>query len=487
MPHEIEADWDQVHMLPACIEDWISADHPARFIREFVEELDLVKLGFPVSSGGTQGRPRYSTKLLLRVWLYGYYEKVHSTRLLEKACAERMGFVWLCGMHRPDHNSLWRFWTQNRAGLSALFRQSVRVAMNLKMVGFVTQAVDGTKIQSCSGTRSSCDKASLQRQLDRLDEKIEALEGQLEQAGDSGIDESLPRQLQRKSALRERVREALSAVEDGQARHLHPNEPDARRMGVDGRNRFGYNAQAVVDAQEQIIVATDAVNDPNDKAQLEPMIEQAAEVTGRDCAQTLADGGYACGEQIEKTEDKNVIMPLPSGSRNKDENPYHASQFRYDAQSDQVVCPQGRRIPFQRERRRGEAIIRVYRSVNTCKGCPVRSLCTKDRHGRTIEIAPWHQALERHRQKMSTAEAEEAYQMRARTIEPVFGWIKNNDGLRRWSFRGLEKVKVQWKMLCTSRNLRAIFRKWIEHQHDPQSRACALPQKHDFALVAASS
>ena len=133
MPHEIEADWDQVHMLPACIEDWISADHPARFIREFVEELDLVKLGFPVSSGGTQGRPRYSTKLLLRVWLYGYYEKVHSTRLLEKACAERMGFVWLCGMHRPDHNSLWRFWTQNRAGLSALFRQSVRVAMNLKM------------------------------------------------------------------------------------------------------------------------------------------------------------------------------------------------------------------------------------------------------------------------------------------------------------------------------------------------------------------
>ena len=462
MPHEIEADWDQVHMLPACIEDWIGDDHAARFIREFVDSVDLAELGFSLSSGGTQGRPSYSTKLMLRVWLYGYFEKVRSTRQLEKACTERMGFVWLCGAHRPDHNSLWRFWNQNRSALSALFKHSVRVAMRLNMVGFVTQAIDGTKIQSCSSTRRSCDEASLQRQLGRLDKRIEELEDELARSEATETDTSLPKQLRQQSALRERVREALSEVKDGAARHLHPNEPDARRMGVDGRNRFAYNAQAAVDAKEQIIVAAEAVNEPNDKAQLGPMIDQAAQTTGQRSEQTLADGGYSSGGQIEQTEDSNVIMPLPSGSQNPEDKPYHASRFRYDREADVVICPQGRSIPFQRERERSGALVRVYRSAQTCKDCPVRSQCTKDRHGRTIDIASWYDAHERHRVKMSTAEAQKAYALRAPTVEPVFGWIKSNDGLRRWSFRGLAKVQVQWKMLCTSQNLRAIFRKWVD-------------------------
>ena len=463
MPHEIEADWDQFHMLPACVEDWIGSDHAARFIREFVDELDLGDLGFLLVSGGTQGRPRYATKLLLRVWLYGYFEKVRSSRQLEKACTERMGFVWLCGGHRPDHNSLWRFWKENRAALKKLFKQSVQVAMQLKMVGFLSQAIDGTKIQSCSGTRSSCDQASLQRQLERLDKSIEELEQALEQtAGGGEADASLPRELRQQSALRERVREALTQVQAGTARHIHPNEPDARRMGVDGRNRFAYNAQAAVDSKEQVIVAAEVTNAPNDKGQLKPMIEQASQTTGQNCAQTLADGGYSSAEQIAQTQAHNVVMPLPSSVENKDERPYHASNFTYESKSDEVICPQGRRIPFQRERLRGGARVRVYRSAQTCKGCPVRTLCTKDRHGRTIDICANHEALQAHRSKMATPESQQAYQLRARIVEPVFGWIKELDGLRRWSYRGLENVTVQWKMLCTAQNLRSIFQKWLQ-------------------------
>ena len=467
MAHEIEADWDQVHLLPACIEDWIEAEHPARFIREFVEELDLTAMGFAVSSGGTEGRPRYATKLLLRVWLYGYYQKVRSTRALERACRERMGFVWLCGTHRPDHNSLWRFWDQNRGALSCLFKQSVRVAMKLKMVGFVTQAIDGTKIQSSSGTRKACDEASLKRQIVALDQQIEELERQLAVSAQSGSSDDLPRQLRSKTTLREKVRAALSDVQDDKSRHIHPNEPEARRMSADGRNRFAYNAQAVVDEQEQIITGADVVNDPNDKLQLNAMIEQAEQVTGQTCEQSLADGGYYSGEQILQSQDKNIIMPLPRVSQNKENNPYHVSCFEYDSETDEVVCPQKRRISFQRERIRGKSIVRIYRSARTCKDCPVRQQCTKDRHGRTIEIAPWYEAVNAHREKMSTEASLQAYQKRARIVEPVFAWIKNNDGLRRWSFRGLDKVKTQWSMLCTSRNLRAIFRKWLENRQNP--------------------
>ena len=222
-----------------------------------------------------------------------------------------------------------------------------------------------------------------------------------------------------------------------------------------------------MDAKEQIIVGADVVNDPNDKGQLNAMIDHAEEVSGQRCEQTLADAGYSSGEQIRQAQQSNVIMPLPRASQNKEDKPYHTSCFEYDSQSDEVICPQQRRIPFQRERTRSGSPVRVYRSAQTCTGCPVRQECTQDRHGRSIEIAPWYEAVNAHRKKMSTEEAAQAYSLRAQTVEPVFAWIKNNDGLRRWSFRGLDKVKTQWSMLCTSRNLRAIFRKWLENRQNP--------------------
>ena len=238
-------------------------------------------------------------------------------------------------------------------------------------------------------------------------------------------------------------------------------------MNVGGRNRFAYNAQAVVDEQEQIITGADVVNEPNDKSQLNTMIEQAEQVTGQACEQSLADGGYYSGEQIRQAQDKNVIVPLPLVSQNKEDNPYHVSCFEYDSQTDEVVCPQKRRIPFQRERIRGQSVVRIYRSARTCKDCPVRAQCTGDRHGRSIEIAPWYDAVNAHREKMATEEAKQAYSKRAGIVEPVFAWIKNNDGLRRWSFRGLDKVKTQWSMVCTSRNLKVIFRKWQQARKTP--------------------
>ncbi|WP_269525809.1 transposase [Coraliomargarita parva] len=154
MAEALEADWNQVHLLPAQIEDWISSDHEARYIRSFVEELDMVSLGFAQYYGGGRGRPPYATRLLLRAWLYGYLRKVRSTRKLERACQEEMGFIWLCGTLKPDQNSLWRFWRAHRKQIKEVFLQTLKMAVSLDMIGFVTQAVDGTKIQAvCSSHR----------------------------------------------------------------------------------------------------------------------------------------------------------------------------------------------------------------------------------------------------------------------------------------------------------------------------------------------
>lgn len=447
-------------MLPPAIEDWIGPEHPARFIREFVESIDLAEFGFELPEPTVEGRPRYSPALLLRAWLYGYLKKTRSSRKLEEACAEQMGFIWLCGALRPDHNTLWRFWKANSKALRKLFARSVEVAVNLKMVGFVTQALDGTRIQAQCSSRRTCDEGSLKRMIERLDKELEDYERALLDAQSDPVRPiDMPSELRKSSELREQVRDALAQVEQGVAKHVNPREREARRMSADGRNRFAYNAQAVVDAKSQILVAAEVVDEPNDTQQLAAMVELSERTGGEATQTTLADGGYSTGKQLQKAQARSqeVVMPLPSASKNQEDKPYHASNFAYDEKADEVVCPQGRRIPFQRERIRKGVAHRVYRSAATCKDCPVRSQCTADRHGRAIDVSPWREAIEIHRQKMDTDEAKEAYKRRAPLIEPVFGWIKQCDGMRRWSFKGLESVRTQWAMLCAARNLWKIY------------------------------
>lgn len=465
MPHEIEADYNEIHLLPPALEDWVGPGHPARFIREFVEALDLKALGFEPLAVGEEGRPGYGPGLLLRVWLYGYLEKVRSHRRLENACRNQMGFIWLCGNHPPDHNTLWRFWRKNREALRAVFKQSVKVALEVDLVGLVLQAVDGTKIQAACGGRRGWDKAGLEKALERLDEVIEAQEGELLAHGAQESEElgQIEKRVAKDTLKAEKVRAALAKVQAGESRHVHPGDPQARRMECDGRNRFGYNGQAVVDAKSQVIVAAQAVPLPNDLAQLTPMLEQARENLGEHEAVSLADGGYRCGEQLQKAQEAGheVLAPVHAAAANKENNPYHASCFEHDRERDIVRCPQGRELPLRRERERKAGIlVREYRSAKVCADCPVRGQCTRDRHGRSIEIAPWDAAVRAHSEKMRREENIQKLKQRGAIVEPVFGWIKEQWGFRRWTVSGLENVRTQWAMVCTASNLRKIMAKW---------------------------
>ena len=460
----LSADYDQIHLLPPSVEDWVGAEHPARFVREFVGALDLKGLGLDTLKRD-EGGPSYEPALLLSVWLYGYLRRVRSTRALERACCEEMGFVWLSGNHRPDHNALWRFWHTHRAGLRALFRQSVQVAFELKLLGLVVQALDGTKIMAACSGRGGFDQAHLEKLLARLDEEVAEREAEIARTGDATTT-GLPAELHRTSALREQVKDALRRVRSGEAKHVHPQEPDAARMGCEGRNRFAYNAQAVVDTKAQVIVATQLSNAPTDHALLNPMIEQAKRVRTQlgiaAAPATLADGGYAGGDQLAAATaaGHDVLTPLPSAMKPAADHPYHASHFRHDPERQVVVCPQDRELPLQRVREKRGRQIEVYRRAKVCRDCPVRAQCTSDRHGRTIDIAPGHTALMALRRRWEQPGIADYYELRAATVEPVFAQVKQQMGFRRWTVRGLEKVGTQWSLLCTTWNLQVIYRNW---------------------------
>jgi hypothetical protein len=295
-----------------------------------------------------------------------------------------------------------------------------------------------------------------------LDEALAEYEKEIEQAGNEGAAKLLD-ELRSRVELREQVRAALARVAGGETKHVHPLEPEAARMECDGRNRFGYNAQAVVDAKAQVIVAADVTTDPGDHRQLTPMIAQAqANREPNDATPTtLADGGYANAAQLSRAQAAgfDVLTPLPSSWKDTSD-PYHSAHFRHDPKRSIVVCPQGRELPVQRVRTKNGRQVEVYRSAKVCKDCPVRAACTSDRHGRTIEIQPGHEALVTLRARWQKQATAELYTLRAPTVEPVFAQIKQQMGFRRWTVRGLDNTKTQWALLCTTWNLRVIFRHW---------------------------
>lgn len=458
MRRVLTADYDQMMLMAPTVEDWIGAQHPARFVREFVAARDLRALGLDTLDR-TEGGEAYEPALLLQAWLYGYLRKIRSTRALEQACREEMGFVWLTGNHQPDHHALWRYWHGHQAGIRALFRQSVQVALEMKLVGLVVQALDGTKIAAAASGRGGCNGEHLQKLLARLEEQISESEQQIAAAGEGAPEGELPSLLR----LREQIQAALTRIETGETKHAHPLEPEAARMECDGRNRFGYNAQAVVDAQAQIIVAAEVSNAPNDTGQLVPMIAQAQANTEPADARpiTLADGGYASGAQFTAADQcgyPTVTPPPPSWRDTTD--PYHTAHFRHDAARNVVICPQGRELPYKGVRQKDGRQVSVYRNGAACKSCPMRALCTRDRQGRAIYLAADHAAVVAVHRRWHEPSTREFYALRAPTVEPVFGQFKQQMGFRRWTVRGLEKVRTQWCLLATTWNLRVMLRFW---------------------------
>jgi transposase len=463
MSREICAEYDQLLMFPPAVDDWVGSDHPARFVRDFVDSLDLESLGFRVR-GSTMGRPHYGAGLLLKVWLYGYLNSIRSSRKLERGCKEHMGLIWLTGMQAPDHNTLWRFWLDNKKALRQVFRQSVRIAFNADLLGLVVHAVDGTKIMACSSRRTMWHKKDLEKLLQKLDESISEAMSQVERAQRKEVGEfRLPESLQDQDERKRFIQEALRKLEEEGTKHMHPGETDARLIKAGRCTELSYNAQAVADQKTGMVVAADVVNDENDTAQLVPMLDQVKDNLGETAKESLADGGYASAAQIDSAEKSEYsILTHPGPSEGSEEKPYHSSRFVYDEDNDRCICPHGQVLPFERTKwSRGKTHrLRIYH-CRDYRQCPYRSQCSSNKRGRTIEISPYHEAVVRQREKRQDPASKELLKARKAIIEPVFGWIKQNLGFRRWTVRSLDNVKVQWSLLCTTINLKKLYKYWL--------------------------
>ncbi|MGO9202755.1 MAG: IS1182 family transposase [Limisphaerales bacterium] len=463
MAQPIAPDYGQQFLFPPALEDWVPADHPARFLREFVDQLDLAALGFAMPTA-VEGRPPYAPSLLLKIWLFGYFHRIRATRKLEAACREQLSLLWLTGLIQPDHNSLWRFWRDNQKALRALFKQTVQVAVRTGAVGLALQAVDGTKIEAAASGYRGWSKEYMEKVLAQLDATLDQIELQIVEAN-AQVEQPpgyrLPAGLAQRQALREQIQQGLAQLAADGREHYHPVEPEARRMKVGSSTRYAYNAQAVADAQEGVIVACEASRQETDAGQLVPMIQAARENLGVEAQQTTtaADAGYGAGADLQAAvkQGQSVLVP-PAEGKPAHDNPYAGQHFRYDPIQQTVTCPQGQSLA--QEGHTTKQGIRVERYRCRCGDCPVRGDCTRDPKGRQIEVWPHTAVVQAMRERLREPALASQFAQRGQIIERVFGQIKHHDGFRRWTVWGLEKVRTQWALLCATLNLRVLYRRW---------------------------
>lgn len=464
---------DRTWLFPPTLEELIPADHPARFLAAFVDELDRAtwaRMDVAVD-GDPLGTPSYDPRALLCVWLYGFMTGVRSSRKLEAACRDQMPYLWLTGWEHPDHNTLWRFYQAHREQMRELFKRTVQTAVTAGLVDLAVQAVDGTKIAGNAAKARTYDAKGLRQLLDRTEAAIRDLEAQNKSGGDPPP-ARLPDELVSKQALRDRVRTALDQVTavEGPSQ-INLTDPDASLMK--GRQGYvaGYNAQAMVSPLDPktagrtglLITAADLTTDAGDHAALVPMIDQAQENTEQDAGCTLADGGYHSGPNLVACADREVPVVMPEAQRRALTNPYHKDAFSYDGETDAYQCPKGHVLPFVGVRRRkGREGIRVYRGqASVCRACPAFGVCTTNwRHGRIVEVGPEEHALRGHRAWMATEEAKERYRHRKELPEPTFGILKEQQHARRFLLRGFAAVRAEWLLLATAFNLRTLYRVW---------------------------
>jgi transposase len=469
---------EQTWLMPPSLDELVTKDHPARFVAAVVDAMDSSEwaaLGIGID-GEPLGAPAYHPRALLGVWLYGFMNRVRSSRKLEAACRDQMPYLWLTGWQHPDHNTLWRFYQAHRDRMRSLIKRTIRMAVEMGLLNMAVQAVDGTKIVGNASKSRTYSAEGLKKLLDRTEIAIKELEAENE-AGNDVPPQHLPQKLSDAKRLRDEVKAAMQrlAAEEGRTRI---NLTDAEIELVKSRQGIvaGYNAQAVVspikvpEAKKRpgrppqrgglFITAADVVADPTDTAHLVPMLDQAEEHTGKRADMSLADAGYHSGENLEACERHGQAITMPEAQQRALESPYHKDRFVHDVATDSYICPNGKVLPFRRVKHTKGVQVREYRaSGKVCQACPAFGICTKNSIcGRRLEIRPHEEALLRHRKWMATDEAKILYKRRMILPEPVFGIIKEQMGVRRFLLRGLQGVRAEWTLVAIAFNLRTLWR-----------------------------
>jgi transposase len=456
-------DRKQVTLLPECLDDFVAEDNPVRIIEAFVEELELESMGFDGITPSTTGRPSYHPAVLLKIYIYGYLNRVQSSRRLERECQRNVELMWLTGRLAPDFKTIADFRRDNGTGIRNVCRRFVVLCRDLKLFSQALVAIDGSKFKASNTRDRNFTTGKIDRRQQQIEESIQRYLSALETA-----DRTQPPELEAKTTrlqekivqLRgqmrrlEQIKEELKTQPDGQ---LSLTDPDARSMATSGRGSgmVGYNVQVAVDAKHHLIVAHEVTNSGHDRAQLSPMAQAARDAMSKTRLRVVADRGYYNAPQIKACADAGIAVMLPKSTTSgaKADGRFDKADFIYIARDDEYQCPAGERAIYRYTREEHGLQLRRYWS-SACPQCTMKSQCTPSTERR---ISRWE-----HESVLDTVQRRldrtpDAMTIRRRTVEHVFGTFKHWMGYTHFLTRRLTNVSTEMSLHVLAYNLKRVI------------------------------
>src|ERR1700736_1728516 len=456
-------DRGQSTLFPAVLDDYVGADNPVRAIDVFVDGLDVAKLGFDGVAPLATGRPAYHPAPLLKIYIYGYFNRVQSSRRLERECQRNVELVWLTGHLMPDFKTIADFRKDYGEAIRKVCREFVLLCGRLDLLGGASVAIDGSKFKAVNTRDRNFTEGKMKRRLEQIDESIARYLSQLDTADRQGptVPEAKTTRLKEKIAtLREEI-ERLNALNAqmmaSEDKQISLTDPDARSMATSGRGSgmVGYNVQSAVDTKHHLIVTHEVTNVGSDRSQLSSMSEQARAAIGCETIEAVADRGYYSGEEIVACEEAGVTvyLPKPITSGLNVKGRFGKQDFVYVAADDVYLCPAGEQLIYHYTNEEDGKTLRRY-WTNACQGCALKGKCTT---GKERRISRWeHEAvleavqarLDRNPDKMRA---------RRQTVEHPFGTIKSWMGSTHFQMKTLKHVSTEMALHVLAYNMKRVM------------------------------
>ena len=455
-------DRHQATLFPERLDDYVGEDSAVRVIDVFIDDLDLSGLGFKMNLNDT-GRPAYHPSTLLKIYVYGYLNRVQSSRRLEREAQRNVELMWLTGLLAPDFKTIADFRRDNGKAIRLVCREFVMLCRKLNLFADAFVAIDGSKFKAVNNRDRNFTKAKMRRRLQQIDESIERYLGQIASADrqEAVIAEPKTQRLKDKiKALKQEMAKLkmlevrMLAAPDEQ---VSLTDPDARSMATSGRGTgmVGYNVQTAVDSRHHLIVAHEVTNAGHDRTQLFNMSKQAKEAIGATKLDVVADRGYFKGEEILACDEAGITtyLPKPQTSGNMAKGCFGKRDFIYIAADDEYQCPADERLIWRFQTKEKGLVIHKYWS-SSCPRCAIKSQCATSPYRR---VTRWeHEAV------LEVLEARldrepERMRVRRQTSEHPFGTLKAWMGYTHFQMKTLKHVSTEMSLHVLAYNFKRML------------------------------
>ena len=455
-------DRTQSTLLPEMLDDYVTEANPVRVVDVYVDELDLGQLGFKGVDPAATGRPAYHPAVLLKLYIYGYLNRIQSSRRLEREAQRNVELMWLTGRLMPDFKTIANFRKDNGKAIRSVCRQFVVLCQQLGLFSEALVAIDGSKFKAVNNRDRNFTSAKLQRRMEEIESSIKRYLAALDTADrqEPAVADVRSERLQDKIAALKAQMKALKEIEvqlnETPDKQISLTDPDARSMKTRGTGIVGYNVQTAVDAKYHLIVTHEVTNIGIDRDQLSLMAKLARAAMGVEEITAIADRGYFKGEEILACREAGItaIVPKTMTSGAKAEGRFDKADFIYDAATDEFQCPAGQRLIWRFSGIEKGMTMSRYWSSN-CPRCPIKEKCTPSDYRR---VSRWEHQSVLDDMQARLDHAPDSMRIRRQTVEHPFGTIKLWMGSAHFLTKTLDRVSTEMGLHVLAYNLKRVMK-----------------------------